>query len=66
MNYVYVLRSLTEGKFYVGYTNDLRRRFAQHEKGQVPSTRNRLPVELLRGLPVTTRCYEAGKIGTEN
>lgn len=47
MHYVYVLRSQTDGNFYVGYTNDLKRRFAEHETGRVPSTRNRLPLELV-------------------
>jgi len=47
MHYVYVLRSLADGNFYVGYTNDLKRRFAKHEQGKVPSTKSRLPVELV-------------------
>ena len=45
-HYVYVLRSAVDGNFYVGYTNDLKRRFAEHEAGRVPSTRNRRPLEL--------------------
>ena len=45
-HYVYVLRSAADGNFYVGYTNDLKRRFAEHEAGRVPSTRNRRPLEL--------------------
>jgi len=47
MHYVYVLRSQADGNFYVGYTNDLKRRFAEHEAGRVPSTRNRRPLELV-------------------
>lgn len=50
--YVYVLRSTADGKFYTGYTHDLRDRFAEHRRGAVPSTKNRLPVELIY--------YEAG------
>lgn len=46
-HYVYVLRSAADGNFYVGYTNDLKRRFAEHEQGKVPSTKSRLPVELV-------------------
>ena len=45
--YVYVLRSQTDGRFYTGCTNDLRKRFNQHERGQVTATKKRLPVELL-------------------
>jgi len=33
--------------FYTGYTSDLRKRLENHKKGLVPSTRNRLPVELI-------------------
>jgi putative endonuclease len=46
-HYVYVLRSAVDGNFYVGYTNDLKRRFTEHEQGKVPSTKSRLPVELV-------------------
>ncbi len=45
--YVYVLRSLKDYKFYVGYTKNLNSRFEQHCKGQVPSTKDRRPLELI-------------------
>lgn len=45
--YVYVLRSLTDGQFYVGTTRSLRRRVAQHSWGQNASTAKRLPFELV-------------------
>ena len=45
--YVYVLRSKLDGNFYTGYTHDLRARLAEHQKGAVPSTKHRLPVELI-------------------
>jgi putative endonuclease len=45
--YVYVLKSVSDGKFYTGCTNDLRKRFNQHKKGQVISTMKRLPLELI-------------------
>ena len=45
--YVYVLKSVTDEKWYTGCTNDLRKRFNQHQKGQVTSTKKRLPVELI-------------------
>lgn len=32
--------------FYTGYTNDLGRRIAEHNNGNVQSTKYRLPVEL--------------------
>lgn len=45
--YVYVLRSIKDGQFYVGLTRDLRARLQSHNKGQVPSTKNRVPLELV-------------------
>ena len=45
--YVYVLQSEKDGKFYTGYTQNLKLRFQQHQKGQVPSTKNRRPFKLI-------------------
>jgi len=47
MFYVYVLRSLKDRKLYVGYTNDLRRRFKEHNSGISRSTKGRRPFELI-------------------
>ena len=46
-HYVYILRSLADGNFYVGYTNDLKRRVFQHQAGLVRSTSERLPIDLV-------------------
>jgi len=46
-HYVYVLQSQNDGKFYTGCTNDLKKRFSQHQKGQVTATKDRLPITLL-------------------
>jgi putative endonuclease len=45
--YVYILKSEKDGKFYTGYTNNLVRRVEQHNKGEVLSTKNRRPFELV-------------------
>lgn len=47
MFYVYVLRSLKDGKLYTGFTEDLRRRIEKHNRGQEPSTKHRAPFELV-------------------
>ena len=47
MFYVYVLLSMKDKNFYVGYTNDLKKRFEQHNKGEVTSTKNRRPLKLV-------------------
>ena len=39
MYYVYVLKN-DNGKLYVGYSADLRRRIAEHQRGTVPSTKS--------------------------
>jgi putative endonuclease len=43
--YVYFLE-LKNGDIYVGSTDDLRRRFASHQRGHVVSTRKYLPLSL--------------------
>jgi len=45
--YVYVLRSLKDNFFYVGFTTDLKTRLALHNKGRVTSTKHRTPLELV-------------------
>jgi len=47
MYYTYVLQSEVDGQFYTGYTKDLKLRFDHHKKGQVESTRERLPLKLI-------------------
>jgi len=45
--YVYVLRSLSDHRFYVGLTNKLPTRLEAHNAGLVMSTRTRAPLELI-------------------
>ena len=47
MFYVYVLKSIKDGKLYVGKTNDLKSRFHLHQAGRVNATKNRLPLQLI-------------------
>ncbi|MBU0649999.1 GIY-YIG nuclease family protein [Patescibacteria group bacterium] len=47
MHYVYVLKSVKDGKNYVGYTKNLKLRFERHQKGKVSSTKNRRPLKLI-------------------
>ena len=47
MFYTYVLISKKDGKFYTGFTKDLKLRFEQHNKGQVQSTKDRRPFKLI-------------------
>ena len=47
MYYNYVLQSLKDRDFYTGCTNDLKRRFAEHNNGLVESTKSRIPFKLV-------------------
>jgi len=47
MYYVYVIQSEKDGKWYTGFTNDLRKRFNKHRLGKVFSTKNRGPFILI-------------------
>ncbi|MFA5933157.1 MAG: GIY-YIG nuclease family protein [Microgenomates group bacterium] len=40
---VYVLKSLTDGRTYVGCTKDLENRIKEHNSGEVKSTKARTP-----------------------
>jgi putative endonuclease len=44
--YTYVLKSLKDGRRYIGYTEDLRERLKKHNSGSVRSTRYRIPFEI--------------------
>ena len=44
---VYVLRSQKDGNLYIGYTTDLARRLAEHNKGENRSTAPRCPLDLV-------------------
>ena len=47
MFYVYILKSKKDGSVYVGYTNDLQRRFKEHNDLKNKSTRNKAPFDLI-------------------
>ena len=47
MFYVYILRSIKNGKCYIGLSNDLNRRLEQHNAGQSYWTRRYMPFELV-------------------
>lgn len=47
MFYVYILKSKKDNDLYIGSTNDLRKRFKEHNDGKVFSTKLRRPFELI-------------------
>ncbi len=47
MYYVYVLKSLKDGKLYIGHTKNLKKRFYYHNNGFEKVTKNRRPFKVL-------------------
>ena len=48
LNYcVYILQSLKDGDFYIGYTTNLKQRLTDHFRGHSPSTAPRRPFRLI-------------------
>ena len=45
--YTYVIKSLKDNKWYTGITNDLRKRFKEHNLNRVASTKGRGPFEMI-------------------
>lgn len=47
MWYTYVIKSKKDDRWYIGITDDLRKRLSKHNAGDVPSTKDRAPFELI-------------------
>jgi len=47
MFFTYVLKSTKDRKLYIGWTDNLQKRFRDHLNGRVESTRWRRPLELV-------------------
>lgn len=45
--YVYLLFSLKDKGFYIGFTTNLKLRLIKHAKGEIRATKFRLPVKLI-------------------
>jgi len=46
MYYGYILKSLKDGRYYYGSTEDVDKRLIKHNSGQVKSTKHRRPFEI--------------------
>ena len=55
MFFVYLLRSQTTGRHYVGFASDPVQRLGQHNSGITKSTKHRGPWELIYQEPFETR-----------
>lgn len=47
MNFIYILVSEKNGKFYIGSTNNLERRLGEHNFGKTKSIKNLRPLKLV-------------------
>jgi putative endonuclease len=47
MYYIYVIKSEKNGRWYTGFTSDLRKRLTEHNSDKVFSTKNRGPFKLI-------------------
>ena len=46
-SYVYILKSLKDGKMCIGRTNDLTKRLREHNQGKSFATKTRAPFEII-------------------
>ncbi len=46
-NYIYILQSLKDGKYYIGSTGDVTARLNFHNAGLQRSTKSRIPFKLI-------------------
>jgi len=47
VNYLYILKSAKNSRYYVGSTNDLDRRLAEHDRGKTKYTKYAGPFDLV-------------------
>lgn len=47
MYYTYVIHSTSLSKYYIGYSADLKRRFLQHKRGEVHTTKRFGEIQLV-------------------
>jgi putative endonuclease len=55
MHYVYIIRSVKDGKYYIGETSDIITRLNYHNSGKQRSTKSRIPFELVLSEEYMTR-----------
>jgi putative endonuclease len=47
MYYLYILKSLKNARYYIGSTDDPKRRLAEHNAGKTPSLKHIRPLEIV-------------------
>jgi putative endonuclease len=47
MWFVYLLQSKKDRSYYIGYTEDIRRRISEHNQGKTKSIKHKIPFKLI-------------------
>ena len=47
LHYIYILKSLKDGHYYIGETHDVQARLLFHNSGRQRSTKNRIPFRIV-------------------
>jgi len=55
MHFVYIIQSIKDLGYYIGITQDLKKRLAYHNNGRVRSTKHRKPFKLIYSENYLTR-----------
>ena len=55
MYYVYILQSLKDNTTYIGYTENLEKRIAEHNKGKTKSIKHKVPFKLVYNEPYESK-----------
>ena len=55
MYHVYILRSIKNGRFYTGSTDNIERRFHEHNSGHSKATKSGVPFEIIYTESYNTR-----------
>lgn len=55
--YIYILLSIKDKRFYIGFTSDLKNRLSEHAKGKVRSTKDRRPLKLIHNEYFINKAY---------
>lgn len=45
--FVYILKSLKDGKHYIGFTTNIEKRLKEHNSGKTKSNKHRIPFDLI-------------------
>ena len=57
MTFVYILKSLKNGKYYIGHTDNVYNRLEEHNRGKTFSIKNSIPFEIKFSQEFSTKAH---------